>query len=79
MTDKALIVLLSNPALDFVRDVRKKLDSDPGFVETHEKELRKKVSTLLVDSGLLWDQPVLERESIPLLKEAIMHLRLIEK
>jgi len=79
MTDKALIVLLSKPALDFIRDVRRKLDANPDYVDSNETELRKKVSSFLTDSGLLWDKPILERESIPLLKEAITHLRLIEK
>lgn len=77
--DKALIVLLSKPALDFVKEVRRKVDSDPAYIDSHEKELRKNVSSLLLDSGLLWDLPILERESIPLLKDALTHLRLIEK
>ncbi len=77
--DKAIVILLSMPALTFVRDVRRRLDSDAAYLNAHEEELRNKVVSVLTNSGLLWDEPIMRREAIPMLKEAIVQLRLIEK
>lgn len=77
--DKAIVILLSKPALDFVREVRRKVDTDSTYLDSHMQELREKVKTYLMDAGLLWDNDILTREAIPMLTEAIMQLRLIEK
>ena len=78
-TEKGVVVLLSKPALEFVREVRRKLDIDSAYLDTHEEELRKQVSRFLLDAGLFWDPTIMNREAINLLKEATRHLRLIEK
>ncbi len=75
----AVLVLLRKPAIDLVREVRKKADVDPSYLESHREEILATVQDFLLKGGLYWDIKILERDSMTILEQAVARLRQIEK
>lgn len=77
--EKTVMVLLKMPALTYLRDLRKTLDTDPQYLTTNADRVRTKVTGFLSGGGVFWDDDIFDREWERVVKEAVIRLRSIER
>ncbi len=77
--EKVSSKLLYQPALDYIRTLRRILDKDPDYLEFHVASISMEVRNFLASSGdsRPWTKP--DDEIIHSVKEAIVSLRSFEK
>lgn len=76
---KAVLALLKKPALDFSRDLKKQLDSDPKHLEHQEIEIVQEIKQFLDGGGVYWDEKIIQTNLRQLVKEVMVGLRSIER
>lgn len=77
--ERAVMALLKQPALSYIRDLRKTIDEDPNFLTFHDRSVGLKVQNLLSKQGIFWDDEVFERQFMKVVMEAVARLRSVEK
>jgi hypothetical protein len=77
--EKAVSALLKTPALPYIRELRRTIDKDPGYLAFHEQSVALKVQNFLSKEGIYWDQEVFEKEFQDIVMEAIKRERTSEK
>ncbi len=77
--ERAVMALLRQPALSYIRDLRKTIDQDPNFLTFHDRSVSLKVQTFLSKQGIFWDDEVFERQFLKIVMEAVTRLRSFEK
>ncbi len=77
--EKSVMILLQSPALAYMRDLRRTLDTDPQYLAAHSDGVRSKVTEFLSNGGIYWDNDIFDREWERIVKEAVIRLRNIER
>lgn len=76
---KAVNALLKQPALCYLRTLRRLTDEDPDYLIFHEPYVRLRIRAFLHHEGIFWDVDTLEREFRRVLADSMTILRSIEK
>jgi hypothetical protein len=76
--ENAVGIFFRRPGLDYVRQVRRALDSDPEFLKSHRDDVTYGVKRVLRAGGISWDEDVLTESAIKLVWEAVVRLRCVE-
>lgn len=77
--EQAVFALLKEPALEYVRELRRTLDNDPNFLTYHDRSVGLKIQSFLSKQGIFWDDEVFERQFRKVLMEPITRLRSAER
>ena len=77
--ERAVTALLKQPALSYIRDLRRTIDEDPNFLTFHDRSVSLKIQNFLSKQGIFWDDEVFERQFMKVVMEAVTRLRNVEK
>lgn len=77
--ERAVMALLKQPALSYIRDLRHTIDDDPNFLTFHDRSVSLKIQNFLSKQGIFWDDEVFERQFLRVVMEAVTRLRSFEK
>jgi hypothetical protein len=77
--ERAVMALLKQPALSYIRDLRRTIDQDPNFLTFHDRSVSLKIQNFLSKQGIFWDDEVFERQFLKVVMEAVTRLRSFEK
>ncbi len=76
---KAVAVLLKEPAVTYLRELRRTIDRDPHYLAYFKQSVGIRIQTLLAHEGIYWDDEVFDKVFLKLVTEAIERLREREK
>ena len=77
--ERAVSALLKQPALSYIRDLRRTVDEDPNFLTFHDRSVSLRIQNFLSKQGIFWDDEVFERQFMKVVMEALSRLRTIER
>ncbi len=77
--ERAVVALLKQPALSYIRDLRRTMDEDPNFLTFHDRSVSLKIQNFLSKQGIFWDDEVFERQFMKVVMEALSRIRNFEK
>lgn len=71
---KAVLTLLKPPAIRYVRTLKKSLERDPGYLESHRVDVGNIITGFLAGAGFHWHKKIFERDWPEILQEALARL-----
>jgi hypothetical protein len=71
---KAVLTLLKPPAVRYVRTVKKSLERDPRYLESHRVDVGNIITGFLAGAGFHWHKKIFERYWPGILQEALDRL-----
>ena len=71
---EAVLSLLKPPAVTYLRKLKRDLDSDPGYLDVHRKDVGNIIIGFLSGSGFQWHREIFEREWPGILDDALTRL-----
>lgn len=77
--ERAVSALLKQPALSYIRDLRRTVDEDPNFLTFHDRSVSLRIQNFLSKQGIFWDDEVFELQFMKVVMEALSRLRTIER
>ena len=77
--EQAVTALLKQPALSYIRNLRKTIDEDPNFLTFHDRSVSAKIQNFLTKQGILRDDDEYERQFLKVVMEALTRVRSLEK
>jgi len=77
--ERAVIALLKQPALSYIRDLQQTIDQDPNFLAFHDRSVSLKIQNLLSRQGIFWDTDVFEDQFPLLVTEAVARVKRLER
>jgi hypothetical protein len=77
--ERAVAALLKQPALSYIRDLRRTMDEDPNFLTFHDRSVSLKIQNFLSKQGIFWDDEVFEKQFMKVVIEAVSRIRSFEK
>ena len=69
--EKAVMALLTPPALSYITELGQLIERDPLFLTFHDGSVGLKIQSLLSRQGIYWGEEVFERQFLNLVTEAI--------
>ena len=76
---RAVNALMRQPALSYMRSLRRLLDEDPDYLVLHDTTIGRRIQSFLANQGIFWNNSVLEAEFRNVVTEVVTLLRGIEK
>jgi hypothetical protein len=76
---RAVNALMKQPALSYMRSLRRLMDEDPDYLVFHESMIGRRIQSFLANQGISWNNSVGEREFRNVVTEVVTLLRSIEK
>ena len=71
--------LMRQPALSYMRSLRRLMDEDPDYLVLHDSSINQRIQSFLANQGIFWNSNILEGEFRNVVTEVVALLRSIER